>query len=86
VHWLILALSSFPLHFIWNSAVFETLATNEYIAVSVTEDFVDGGSWHLPNTTQKTTQNMLSDTIQSVQALAQDHKLQRQSQLVKTVR
>ena len=33
--WFLLALSSFPLHLLWNSVVFETRTTNEYYAIKV---------------------------------------------------
>ncbi|KAJ5765392.1 hypothetical protein N7520_004951 [Penicillium odoratum] len=43
--WLVLGLSSFPLHMIWNSTVFETQSTNDYLAVAVTLDFGNGTEW-----------------------------------------
>ncbi|PLB52320.1 hypothetical protein P170DRAFT_472224 [Aspergillus steynii IBT 23096] len=46
--WTLLALSSFPLHLIWNSTVFWTTSTNDYISVTVTESFLHGGDWTLP--------------------------------------
>lgn len=46
--WVILAISSFPLHMFWNSTVFQTRMTNNYLAVTVTEDFLNGGSWEIP--------------------------------------
>ena len=47
--WLILAISSFPLHMFWNSTVFQTRMTNNYLAVTITEDFLHGGSWEIPS-------------------------------------
>lgn len=49
VLWLVLGVSSFPLHLLWNSVFFETLATNEYVAVSAAPEFVNGGSWSFAN-------------------------------------
>lgn len=49
--WFILAISSFPLHMLWNSTAFQTLATKNYLAVSVTEDFLHGSRWTIPNST-----------------------------------
>ena len=46
--WIFLALSSFPLHWMWNSTVFWTKSTNDYVSVTVTEEFLRGGNWTLP--------------------------------------
>ncbi|CAI7620077.1 unnamed protein product [Penicillium viridicatum] len=43
--WLVLGLSSFPLHMLWNSTVFDTQSTNDYLAVAVTPDFGNGMEW-----------------------------------------
>ncbi|RDW82405.1 hypothetical protein BP6252_03517 [Coleophoma cylindrospora] len=37
--WLVLWLSSFPLHFFWNSVVFSTLQANQFVALVVANDF-----------------------------------------------
>ncbi|OQE15658.1 hypothetical protein PENSTE_c027G08766 [Penicillium steckii] len=47
--WMLLALSSFPLHMIWNSAVFETKVTNQCAVVLATEDFTRGADWQIPS-------------------------------------
>ncbi|KAB8228665.1 uncharacterized protein BDW43DRAFT_212429 [Aspergillus alliaceus] len=47
--WVVLAISSVPLHMLWNSTVFQTRATNNYLAVAVTKDFLNGGSWKIPD-------------------------------------
>ncbi|KAF7167150.1 hypothetical protein CNMCM5623_000557 [Aspergillus felis] len=47
--WLVLGASSFPLHMFWNSTVFETKSTNDYLAVTVTEDFLQGSQWAIPS-------------------------------------
>lgn len=47
--WVVLGISSFPLHMFWNSTVFQTRATNNYLAVTVTEDFLHGASWTIPS-------------------------------------
>ncbi|CAG7945628.1 unnamed protein product [Penicillium nalgiovense] len=43
--WLVLGLSSLPLHMLWNSTVFDTQSTNDYLAVAVTPDFANGPEW-----------------------------------------
>lgn len=43
--WLLLCMSSFPLHFLWNSTVFQTQMSQMYLAIAVTPDFVAGGPW-----------------------------------------
>ncbi|KAI1325094.1 hypothetical protein F5Y16DRAFT_278388 [Xylariaceae sp. FL0255] len=45
--WALLALSSVPVHLIYNSAVFQTLASNEYAALVVKDSFVNGSSWSI---------------------------------------
>lgn len=47
--WLVLGVSSFPLHMIWNSTVFQTKNSYNYIAASVTENFLHDGHWDLPS-------------------------------------
>jgi uncharacterized membrane-anchored protein YitT (DUF2179 family) len=47
--WIVLALSSLPLHMVWNSTVFETKSTHEYIVAHVTGDFLRGSNWTLPS-------------------------------------
>jgi len=48
IHWhrvalfWLLALSSIPIHFLYNSAVFKTLEANNYLAAVVNEDFLNG--------------------------------------------
>lgn len=44
--WWLLAVSSVPLHFIYNSAVFSTLSTHPYSAAVVSHDFLTGASFH----------------------------------------
>lgn len=46
--WLILGLTSFPLHMLWNSTVFETKSIQQYITVAVTEEFLHGEHWAFP--------------------------------------
>lgn len=41
--WWLLGLSSIPLHLMYNSVFFSTIATNEYDVFFVTEAFVEGG-------------------------------------------
>lgn len=44
--WILLGLSSIPLHLLWNSVVADTLSTNTYIYSAVTEDFLRGTPWN----------------------------------------
>ncbi|KAI0966578.1 hypothetical protein F4678DRAFT_475868 [Xylaria arbuscula] len=44
----VLALSSLPIHLIFNSAVFQSLASNDYSVAVVKESFTSGASWDLP--------------------------------------
>lgn len=46
--WLVLGLTSFPLHMLWNSTVFETKTIQQYITAAVTEEFLHGGHWTFP--------------------------------------
>ena len=68
--WVLLALSSFPLHLLWNSAAFETTTANNYVAVSVTEDFLHGASWTSFN-------NTFDDSLDKLQHAAQAAQLKR---------
>lgn len=43
--WLLLVISSFPLHMIWNSTVFKTKNSYDYFALSVNEEFFHGALW-----------------------------------------
>ncbi|KAI0426759.1 hypothetical protein F5Y09DRAFT_50659 [Xylaria sp. FL1042] len=43
----VLASSSLPIHLIFNSAVFQSLASNDYSVAVVKESFTSGGSWDL---------------------------------------
>ena len=49
--WILLGLSSIPLHLLYNSVVFSTLASREYSAYIVTEGFLDGAPYNSSNTT-----------------------------------
>ncbi|KAJ5151786.1 hypothetical protein N7492_010081 [Penicillium capsulatum] len=70
--WLILRVSSFPLHMIWNSTVFETQASYDYLAIVATENFARGGNWTLRSPSES------ADAIlYSLQAEAMRSKLRR---------
>lgn len=45
--WLLIAMSSLPLHLLYNSAVFTTLYTREYNAFLVSADFLDGAPYDI---------------------------------------
>ncbi|KAI9700609.1 MAG: hypothetical protein M1836_001976 [Candelina mexicana] len=44
--YLLLGISSIPLHLLWNSAFLESLASNEYVYSAVTESFLEGAPWN----------------------------------------
>ena len=46
--WWTLALTSIPLHLMWNSAVFTTLSTRAYSIFTVTHGFLDGDPYQIP--------------------------------------
>ena len=70
--WVILALSSFPLHLLWNSVVFETRSTNEYVTIRATTSFLDGGYWQIPSPDENTTH-----VVTNLQLSAQHDQLER---------
>lgn len=43
--WLVLCISSIPLHLVYNSTFYAALATNDYNVLYATEDFVRGGGY-----------------------------------------
>ncbi|KAI6829734.1 hypothetical protein KC340_g8408 [Hortaea werneckii] len=58
VLWWLLALSSIPIHLLYNSAIFKSLAANQYYMLVVNEDFLQGnisGHWSGSPVSQKTT-------------------------------
>jgi hypothetical protein len=76
--WLLLGLSSLPLHTFWNSVVFQTLSTNNYYALAVAEDFLDGAAWVDPsNGTSSWELDGLWGSIQDLQRKAQNSSLTR---------
>jgi hypothetical protein len=42
VLWMLVAISSIPLHLIWNSAIVQTIAVNDYNVIAVSEEFTSG--------------------------------------------
>lgn len=70
--WLVFAASSFPLHTIWNSVVFETKDTNYYFAVRFSEGFLNGAPWSVPDPTSDSVsvdvdKNQTHDIIRDLQ-------------------
>lgn len=55
VLWCLLALSSLPLHLVYNSAVFETLTTHKYDVYIVSKDFVFGAPFNISRLANITT-------------------------------
>ncbi|KAI1775604.1 hypothetical protein F4818DRAFT_457822 [Hypoxylon cercidicola] len=47
VAWALLAISSIPIHLMYNSAVFQSLASNDYTIALVKNSFINGSSWNL---------------------------------------
>ena len=47
--WWLLAISSIPLHLLYNSAVFSTSCSNPYMAFLVSNEFLHGAPFSLPN-------------------------------------
>ena len=50
VLWLLLAASSLPLHLLWNSAIFSTLSSQDYLVVAASPDLfnITGLNWSAP--------------------------------------
>ena len=48
--WILLGLSSIPLHLLWNSTVVNTLSSNNYIYNAATEEFLRGAPWNTTTT------------------------------------
>lgn len=46
--WIVLAMSSFPLHMVWNSVVFQSRIVKEFAAVTIFQNFTTGAEWSLP--------------------------------------
>jgi hypothetical protein len=49
--WALFSLTSIPLHFVFNGSVLESKATNGFLAIMVSEDFLDGARFTLPSVT-----------------------------------
>lgn len=45
--WFVLAITSLPMHFLYNSAVFQSLTSFEYTVAVVKDSFLNGSSWDL---------------------------------------
>ncbi|KAI1099322.1 hypothetical protein F4804DRAFT_337336 [Jackrogersella minutella] len=45
--WILLAFCALPFHLMYNSAVFQSLASNDYTITVVKDSFIDGDSWNL---------------------------------------
>lgn len=68
--WLSLGISSFPLHLLWNSTVFQTQMSVGYLAISVTPDFLHGGAWSVTNSSTSTS---TAPTLKRLQDLAMNN-------------
>lgn len=83
--WLVLGLSSLPLHMLWNSTVFDTQSTNDYLAVAVTSDFGNGTDWTVAESDElfaksdRDTATMYRETILGLQRKMKNNELERLS-------
>ncbi|KAK3669847.1 hypothetical protein LTR78_010305 [Recurvomyces mirabilis] len=76
--WWGLALSSIPIHLLYNSAIFKSLGTNEYTAAVVNTDFLDGGAFNnryneWPNHYNSTISSDAYSQLQSMQSSFQNN-------------
>ncbi|KAF5589176.1 hypothetical protein FPANT_6391 [Fusarium pseudoanthophilum] len=49
--WALFSLTSIPLHLVFNGSILESKATNGFLAIMVSEDFLDGARFTLPSVT-----------------------------------
>jgi len=72
VLWVMLALSSIPIHLLYNSAVFKTLQSNEYILAVANPAFLEGGNFTKDYTDPSHTGNLIlegqSTIVQTIQS------------------
>ena len=70
--WWLLALSSIPLHLLYNSAVFSTLSTRQYTVFVISENFLDGDPFNITSFNfanyQATGINSLKESLQNYQS------------------
>ena len=66
--WWLIALSSIPLHFMYNSAVFSTLSTHPYTAAVVTHDFLTDAPFNNEAVSAYLASGLLGDTSSPVDA------------------
>ncbi|KAF2155062.1 hypothetical protein K461DRAFT_107278 [Myriangium duriaei CBS 260.36] len=69
--WAVLGLSSVPIHLLYNSVVFSSSTANVFSSLTVTNDFVTGGSW---NTSQMDCFDYVSEEGLFVQQLQDSAK------------
>ena len=58
--WLLLAISSIPLHLVYNSTFYAAIANNDYNILYATQDFVDGGNYDRSKFPDSSAQNISS--------------------------
>ncbi|OIW32319.1 hypothetical protein CONLIGDRAFT_642048 [Coniochaeta ligniaria NRRL 30616] len=61
-YWALFAISSVPLHLIFNSCVLESRASTDFVMAVTSESFVDGASWSIPGVAMKQSQTSLEMT------------------------
>ena len=75
--WWLLAISSIPLHLLYNSAVFSTLSTQQFDAVLVTSKFLDGASFNVSAAISEIYGAPEDNTTQALQDTLQDYQKNR---------
>ncbi|KAK1830203.1 hypothetical protein QBC39DRAFT_285692 [Podospora conica] len=61
--WALLALSSVPIHLIYNSAVFQSLSSNDYTVAVVKDSFLDDAPWSLEAAEERRRGSAAWDTV-----------------------
>lgn len=74
---LLLALSSIPLHFFYNSVIYDSVGAYEYLATVVSPDFVVGAPWHLAS--DQNYGDIATTVVQALQDRARNNTLVRLS-------
>ena len=76
--WGLLAVSSIPLHLVYNSVVFSTLSTHSYVVLLVTSEFLSGAPFG--NSTQQGTLNFPTKGFAELENIRQNASVSKQDQ------
>ena len=74
VLWWLLAISSIPLHLLYNSAVFSTLSTQQFNVYLVTSEFLDGAPFNLSASMLGSSTIADTPSLDTLQHTLQDYK------------